>query len=237
MQTIKLSLDRDLIIEAVKDDTFITGQIDKSSDAVKNASLAFNEQAGDEEHHERKMLRTLRTAVSKFEANLMEFVDSSTGMISDTLNETTKSNPAFVVTINVSDRYNKGQAAPLASLAYEYIINQMLYQWWQSIRPALAKDYLAFSQESLQHIRLCLAKKAPKAADSSYTDIVGTVENYKEPTDVPPTDTDPTDTDPTDTNPTGEISNNDVPGEEPTTNNDGDGDNVVAPESPVTVEP
>jgi hypothetical protein len=168
-------------------------------------------------------------------------------MISDTLNETTKSNPAFVITINVSDRYNKGQAAPLASLAYEFIINQMLYQWWQSIRPALAKDYLAFSQESLQHIRLCLAKKAPKAADSSYTDIVGTVENYTEPTDIPPTDTaptdtaptdtNPTDTNPTDTNPTGEISNNDVPSEEPTTNNDGDGNNAVAPESHDTVEP
>ena len=175
MQKITLSLDRALIIEAVKDDTFITGQIDKSNDAVKNASLAFNEQAGDEEHHERKMLRTLRTAVSKFEANLMEFVDSSSGGIADTLKDTTKTSTQFTVTIDVSDRYNEGQAMPLSSLAYEYIINQMLYQWWQSVKPALAKDYLAFSQESLQHIRLCLAKKAPAASEGDYTDITGSV--------------------------------------------------------------
>jgi len=175
MKTITLSLDRALIIQAVKDDTFITGQIDKSADAVKNAQLAFNEQAGDEEHHERKMLRTLRTAVSKFEANMMEFVDSSNGSIDDTLANTTAENTAFVITINVSDRYSEGHAKPLSSLAYEYIVNQMLYAWWQSVKPALAKDYLTFSQDSLMRIRLCLAKSAPTAANADYTDITGTV--------------------------------------------------------------
>lgn len=175
MKTITLSLDRALIIQAVKDDTFITGQIDKSADAVKNAQLAFNEQAGDEEHHERKMLRTLRTAVSKFEANMMEFVDSSNGSIDDTLANTTAENTAFVITINVPDRYNSGQAKPLSSLAFEFIVNQMLYAWWQSVKPTLAKDYLTFSQDSLMRIRLCLAKSAPTAANADYTDITGTV--------------------------------------------------------------
>ncbi|MBR2291700.1 MAG: hypothetical protein IJ868_05235 [Prevotella sp.] len=175
MKTITLSLDRALIIEAVKDDTYITGQIDKSADAVKNAAVAFNEQAGDEEHHERKMLRTLRMAVSKFEANMMEFVDSASGTINDTLADTTAQNTAFTIIINVSDRYNSGQAMPLSSLAYEYIVNQMLYAWWQPVKPTLAKDYLAFSQDSLTHIRLCLAKTAPTAAAGDYTDITGTV--------------------------------------------------------------
>ena len=175
MKTITLSLDRALIIQAVKDDTFITGQIDKSADAVKNAQLAFNEQAGDEEHHERKMLRTLRTAVSKFEANMMEFVDSSNGSIDDTLANTTAENTAFVITISVPDRYNSGQAKPLSSMAFEFIVNQMLYAWWQSVKPALAKDYLTFSQDSLMRIRLCLAKSAPTAANADYTDITGTV--------------------------------------------------------------
>lgn len=175
MKTITLQLDRALIVEAVKDDTYITGQIDKSSDAVKNAARAFNEQAGDEEHHERKMLRTLRMAVSKFEANMMEFVDSASGTIDDTLANTTAENTTFVITINVSDRYSSGQAKPLSSLAYEYIVNQMLFTWWQPITPSLAKDYLAFSQDSLTHIRLCLAKTAPTASSADYTDITGTV--------------------------------------------------------------
>ena len=76
-KTITLNLNKLLIIEAVKADTFLTGQIDKAEDAVKNASLAYNEQAGDETYQERKLIRTLRSAVAKFEANLAEFVDSA----------------------------------------------------------------------------------------------------------------------------------------------------------------
>lgn len=176
-KTITLSLNKDLIIEAVKADTYLTGQIDKSGDAVKNASLAYNEQAGDEQYQERKLLRTLRSAVAKFEANMAEFVDSAEGSINDTLSSTTVNDPAFTITIVVSDRYNNGLAKPLSSLAEEYITNAMLYSWWQSIKPALAKDYFNFAQESLTHIRLCLAKTAPSASAAAYTDVTGTVAN------------------------------------------------------------
>jgi hypothetical protein len=175
-KTLTLNLDRALIIEGVKADTFITGEIDKSADAVKNAALAYNEQAGDDNYHERKLLRMLRGAVAKFEAHLAEFVDTSAeNSISDTLSDTTSTQPAFTIVVKVSDRYNNGLAGPIASLAMEYIVNMMLYGWWQSIKPALAKDYVAFAQESLTSIRLCLAKTAPAAANSDYTDVNGTI--------------------------------------------------------------
>ena len=175
-KTLTLNLDRALIIEGVKADTFITGEIDKSADAVKNAALAYNEQAGDDNYHERKLLRMLRGAVAKFEAHLAEFVDTSAeDSISDTLSQTTPQNHAFVIVVKVSDRYNNGLAVPIASLAQEYMINMMLYGWWQSIKPSLAKDYIAFAQESLTSIRLCLAKTAPAAASGDYTDVNGTI--------------------------------------------------------------
>lgn len=174
-KTITLNLKRDLIIEAVKADTYMTGQIDKSMDAVKNASLAYNEQAGDEQYQERKLIRTLRSAVAKFEANMAEFVDSSNGSISDTLSSTSDSQPNFTITIVVSDRYNSGLANPLSSLAEEYIVNMMDYTWWQSIKPALAKDFFQFAQDSLTHVRLCLTKTAPASSSSDYTDVNGTV--------------------------------------------------------------
>ena len=152
-KSLTLRLDRALIIEGVKADTYITGEIDKSADAVKNAALAYNEQAGDDNYHERKLIRTLRGAVAKFEANLA----------------------AFTIVVKVSDRYNAGLAEPMSALAMEYIINMMLYAWWQSIKPALAKDYIAFAQDSLTAIRLCLAKTAPKTASGDYKDVTGSV--------------------------------------------------------------
>jgi hypothetical protein len=172
--TLTLTLDKTLIIEGVKADTYITGQIDKSADSVKNASLAYNEQAGDDEYHERKLLRTLRGAVGKFEAHLAEFVDTSADdSITDNLTSTTTD--TFWIKVKVSDRYNSGLAVPMASLAMEYIINMMLYAWWQSIKPNLAKDYIAFANESLMSIRLCLAKTAPDTSSNNYEDVTGEV--------------------------------------------------------------
>lgn len=171
-KTITLNLKKDLIIEAVKSDTFLTGQIDKSVDSVKNAALAYNEQAGDDTYQERKLLRTLRSALAKFEANMAEFVDSSAGGISDNLSSSSND---ISITIIVSDRYFNGLANPLSSLAEEYIINMMDYTWWQPIKPELSKSYLTFAQESLMHIRMCLAKSAPATSSSNYTDVTGSV--------------------------------------------------------------
>lgn len=176
-KTITLNLNKSLINEAVKTDTFITGKMEQSDDAVKNASKAFNEQAGDDVYHERKLLRTLRSAVAKFEANMAEFLDSTEGTINDTLANATDHDPSFTITIVVSNRYNSGLAKPLSSLAEEYIINMMDFTWWQAIKPELAKNYLSFAQDSLTHIRLCLSKTAPSASTASYTDVTGEVTN------------------------------------------------------------
>lgn len=170
-----LNLDRSLLIESVKADTYITGEVEKASNNNSHAR-AYAEQAGDDTYHERKLIRTLRGAVGLLEANLMEFVDSSNSSgITDTLSETTTEKPAFTITISVSDRFADGQATPLASLAQEFITNQMLMLWWQAINPNLAKDYGAFVQNSLAGIRLCLSKVAPTASKSNYEDVSGTI--------------------------------------------------------------
>ena len=71
MATLTLTLHAGDIINAVKADTYITGQVDKSADMVKNAALAYNEQAGDDSYHLVKLYRTMKGAVGKFEAFLI----------------------------------------------------------------------------------------------------------------------------------------------------------------------
>lgn len=171
-KTITLSLKKSLILEAVKADTYQSGQVDKADDPVKNAALAYNEQAGDETFHERKLLRYLRSGLARFAAAMNEFVDSNNGSVTYTLTDTSDDISIQVV---VSDRYNNGLAQPLSSFAEEYISYTMDHMWWQSIKPSLAKDFYGYAQDTLTQIRLCLAKTAPASSSSSYTDVTGTV--------------------------------------------------------------
>ena len=174
MAKLTLTLSAKDIKIAVKADTYITGQIDKSSDVVKNAALAYNEQAGDDTYHEVKLYRTLRGAVSKFEANMIEYVDpgAADAKLSDTL---TQESDMFNIVLPVGSRFLAAFANTLASLAQDYIINVMLYTWWQPIKPSLAKDYLSFSQEALDYVRRGLSK-TPPTTSSSYSDVTGVVD-------------------------------------------------------------
>lgn len=174
-KNLTLTLNADDIKLAVKSDSYITGQIDKSADMVKNAALAFNEQAGDETYHETKLYRTMKGALAKFEAALAEYVETSdsAAIITDNLSS---SLGQFTITIRVNDRTSSAFATPMAHLAQEYIINTMLYYWWQPIKPALAKDYIAFAAENIMDVRRCLAKSAPTASASSYSDVSGSVD-------------------------------------------------------------
>ncbi len=175
MATLTLTLSAGDIKKAVKSDTFITGQIDKSSDAVKNAALAYNEAAGDDSYHEVKLYRTMKGAVSKFEANMVEYVDPASGTaVANTLSSAT-GDTTFTITIPVGCRFYAAFANTLSSLAQEYIINIMLYTWWQSIKPTLAKDYYQFAQESLVMVTKCLSKTPPETTLSSYTDVTGSI--------------------------------------------------------------
>lgn len=175
MAQLTLTLNYPAIKQAVKSDTYITGQIDKSADMVKNAALAFNEQAGDENYHENKIFRTVKGALAKFEAALAEYVETSDSQATINDNLSSPEATTFSITATINGRTSKAFENPMAYLAQEFVINTALYYWWQPIKPALAKDYLAFSMDNLNDVRRCLAKSAPSSTGESYTDISGSV--------------------------------------------------------------
>ena len=169
MATLTITLSKASVVEAVKGDTFITSTIDRSADAVKNAGVAYNEAAGDDAHHEKKIERFIKTAVSKFAAELAEFVDTAQdGSI------TTSITTDITITLTVNSRYNAGLADPLSGIALDYIVNMALYGWWISIKPEMAKNFAALAADSLIYVRKCFAKKAPTAS-ASQTSATGTV--------------------------------------------------------------
>lgn len=172
-KTITLTLERDLILEAVKAESFDAGRIEKTSDPVKVAPAASSEQAGGETHQERQLFRYLKTALGKFEAQMGEFLDAASGSISNTLKSVSGS--TFTVTMIVNDRYNAGLASPMADLCEDYLINQSLFAWWNTRKQDYAKSFLLNAQDDIDHIRLCLCKTAPAASSKTYNDVNGSV--------------------------------------------------------------
>ena len=165
---ITLNLKKRLILEAVKTDTYLTGQAEKTIDGANNAR-SFTEQAGNDQYHERKLTRTLYGAVGRFEVELADFVDSSVGTvvvdnvpiysIDNTLSDTEDD---FTIYFYTSSRFNEGLIKPLSQLAQEYLINKMIAMWWMAMKPDLANVYQVYANDSLASIRKCLTKTSPK---------------------------------------------------------------------------
>lgn len=156
MATLTITIPKAAVVEAVKGDTYITSSVDRGADSVKNAGIAYNEAAGDDGHHEKKIDRLIVGATSKFAAELSEFVDTASG---GSISVAVSTN--ITIAITVTSRYQDGLAAPLSGIAQDYIINMSLYGWWMSIKPELAKNFAALASDALVYVRKCFAKTAP----------------------------------------------------------------------------
>lgn len=167
---IRLNLVKSLIIEAVKAETYIKGEIDKASAQGTN-KFAYNEQAGDDEYHERKLIRTMNTALGELKGLLSNYLNNSGDNIADNITSGTDANDNDVIFIelNVSDRFNKAYSDPLAKLCSKYIEDKMLVLWWGAINQNQAAFYNTLVASDVDSIEKCFNKTAPAAPKTGYT--------------------------------------------------------------------
>ena len=173
MGTLTIQIGYSAVVQAVKGDTYITSSVDRGADSVKNAGIAYNEAAGDDGHHEKKIDRLILGAVSKFASELAEYMDPSAGSsISIAINES--SSDKIIISLPVTSRYASGLATPLSGIAQEYIVNMAIFGWWVSIKPEFAKGFATLAADSLVYVRKCFAKAAPSSS-ADPTSATGTI--------------------------------------------------------------
>lgn len=173
MGTLTIQIGYSAVVQAVKGDTYITSSVDRGADAVKNAGVAYNEAAGDDGHHEKKIDRLILGAVSKFASELAEYMDpSANSSISIAINES--SSDKIIISLPVTSRYASGLATPLSGIAQEYIVNMAIFGWWVSIKPEFAKGFATLAADSLVYVRKCFAKAAPSSS-ADPTSATGTI--------------------------------------------------------------
>lgn len=169
MKIIRLSLDESLIFETVKRETYIKGRFDNASQPDgKAAKLAYEEEAGDDEFHERKLERTLYSALAELNGVLSDYLSP---VLATTGSNVTITNDSGAITImlKVSDRFNGAQSDSLAQLCSKYIEDSMLTQWWGAFNQNQAQFYAAQMQLDRNGISLAFNKLAPRVPNVSYT--------------------------------------------------------------------
>lgn len=173
-KSLTLIIKRSVIIDAVKSDTHIKGTIDKSMN--DNASrVAYNESAGDDEYHERKLARTLIASAENLVAEISDMLSGNSEVSSDFTDSS-----VVVIKVDVDARFNSSFSNTLSRLCSEYIENQMLVLWWGAINQQQSNFYTSLVASYLNSIRKCfnkMAPSAPKNADGKEETILDTTGN------------------------------------------------------------
>lgn len=175
MKTITLNLVVSLIMEAVKAETLIKGRVDKATDD-KASALAFEEEAGDHEYHNRKLYRTMHTSFSRLVSKIGDYVENVFASSADNIFYQKEPNDNDVITLHlsVSDRFNESFCDPLAKLCSKFIEDHMLYLWWGTFNVKQAEFYNKLVEADIEDIRACFTKTSPAVPTTSYTSYINT---------------------------------------------------------------
>ena len=169
MKTITLNILRSVVMDGVKIDTHIRGLIDKSADE-KATSLAYQETAGDEDEHERKLFASMVSAaesLSTIFSDYLGYKQQSNGdnSVIVSFDDTDK----IVYSLFVSDRFNENYTESLARLASSYISLSMLMDWYDVVNPKQSEIYEKAASKKLMDIKRCFNKLPPSPPKYPFT--------------------------------------------------------------------
>lgn len=164
--SITLTLIKPLILESVKNETYQKGNFDKATDP-KALTMAYVEQAGDEEHHTRMLLRALSTNLEELKTHLSDYVASGGGTTGDNVS-LSENGDNIVLVLLVGDRFNHSMTPTLARLCSKYIEEGMLMDWYKPTDEKKSAFYSQCVERDLTSIKRCFNKVAPKAPTIPY---------------------------------------------------------------------
>ncbi len=174
MKHLTLTLVVSLIMESVKSETMFKGRADRAVDG-KLASLSFEEMAGDEQFHERKLYRTMNTSLSRLKSRIGDYVENISARSGDNVfSVVSDASDSIVLRLLVSDRFNESFTDDLARLCSKFIEDHMLYLWWGTINVKQAEFYKTLYELDLEDIMSCFAKTSPSVPSTGYTDYIRT---------------------------------------------------------------
>ena len=158
---IRLTLSKSIIIEAVKAETYLKGVIDKST-ADQALTAAYNEKAGDEDVHNRKIARGIINSLASLKTDLAAF------LYSDSVTSTEEDDKIYLE-IEVSSRFNTSLIDAVAKLCSKYIEDKTLMMWWGTLGNQIQTQYYdQLVKTDILEIKQNLTKKSFASIASPY---------------------------------------------------------------------
>lgn len=174
---IRLTLVKSLIVEAIKNETYQRGKLDKSPAATgtpgsaQAISQAYHETAGDETYHERMIERSIVSNLADFKTRISDYLTQTGQTVGDNITQTTDGDN-IILTLSVSDRFNTSHTDDLAKLASEYIVNASLMDWYRPIDEKRSALYASFLDRNITAAHRCFTKVAPQVPSPAYTSVL-----------------------------------------------------------------
>ena len=155
--------------DGVKIYTLIKVRIVKAAEE-KATSLAYQETAGDEDEHERKLFASMVSAaesLSTIFSDYLGYKQQSNGdnSVIVSFDDTDK----IVYSLFVSDRFNENYTESLARLASSYISLSMLMDWYDVVNPKQSEIYEKAASKKLMDIKRCFNKLPPSPPKYPFT--------------------------------------------------------------------
>ena len=171
MKVIKIQLIQPLILNSVKNETFLSGQLTKA-DNEKLVATAYHQAAGDEQYQQRMLSRGMFTQAEKLKTWFSEYLTGTGNNADDPLVSSEEESDSIVILLKVSDRFNLGYVKTLARLGQKYVEDRMIHLWWAPIDKERSEYYAKMALEDLEGIRRCFNKTAPEAPSYNFPDTI-----------------------------------------------------------------
>ena len=156
---LKIKLLKSEIMYDVMNETHIAG---KSRFNGENNEFVYNMQAAEDDSHTNKLLRSMETNLEELKTQLSYFLKNGTDVASDNIQSAIKDDDdAFELILEVTERFNKAYTQTISLLAHKFIVNKMIFEWYNTTKPDEAKTFFELAGENLKQIRASFFKMPP----------------------------------------------------------------------------
>lgn len=170
-KVIKIQLLQALILNSVKNETYLRSRVDKATDE-KLLVAAYHESAGDEEYQERMLRRAMFSQAEKLKTWFSDYLTGDGNTADDALVSSEEKDGSIDILLRVSDRFIMGYVKTLARLSQKYVEDRMIHLWWASLDEKKSQFYAQLAVEDLQGLQRCFSKSAPSAPSYCFPDSI-----------------------------------------------------------------